>query len=167
MIDQMLHEEHVATLDILNRLEVRVGNGKWNRRLEPAAAAADKALLEELIAMMDSEVRHHLPFEEKALFPRLDEFGFEDVTNMLFDEHEAIRSLIASIRPLTADALAAGFKEDKWAIFYGHLADLASLVIFHIQKEEMGVVSRLPMLLGPDGCQELASAYTAFLKRPS
>ena len=166
MVDKLLHEEHVATLDIVNKLEVRIGNGKWDRRLEPSNAA-DRVLLEELLAMMDSEVRHHLPFEEKALFPRLDEFWFEDVTNMLFDEHEAIRSLVSSLRPLTADALAAGFKQDKWTIFFSLLADLASLIIFHIQKEEMGVISRLPMLLGPEGCEEMAAAYTAFLTRPS
>ncbi|MEI7606919.1 MAG: hypothetical protein WCJ64_06015 [Rhodospirillaceae bacterium] len=52
-------------------------------------------------------------------------------------------------------------------IFYGHLADLASLILFHIQKEEVGIISRLPMLLGPEECQELASADAAFLKRPS
>jgi hemerythrin-like domain-containing protein len=158
MVDKILHDEHVATLEIINKLEMRIGKGKWDRRLEPSVAT-DKALLEELVAMMDSEVRLHLPFEEKELFPRLDEFGFEDVTNMLFDEHEAIRSLISSLRPLATEALANGFKEDKWALFYGLLADLASIVIFHIQKEEMGVISRLPMLLGLDGCAALASRY--------
>ena len=158
MIDKMLHEEHVAAMDIINKLEVRLGNGKWGRRLD-CSVAADKGLMEELIAMMDGEVSLHLPFEEKELFPRLDELGFEDVTNMLFDEHEAIRSLIKTIRPLVAEALANGFKEDKWSIFYGQLADFASLVIFHIQKEEMGVISRLTMLLGTEECQKLASTY--------
>ncbi len=166
MVDKLLHEEHVATLDIVNKLEVRIGTGKWDRRLD-ASKATDKLLLEELLAMMDTEVHHHIPFEEKELFPRLDEFGFEDVTNMLFDEHEAIRSLVSSLRPLTADALATGFAADKWTIFYGLLADLASLVIFHIQKEEMGVISRLPMLLGQEGCQELAARYGGILNRPS
>ena len=162
MIDRMLHEEHVATLDIINKLEVRIGSGKWDRRLDPATPA-DKALLEELIGMMDTEVRLHLPFEEKELFPKLDEFGFEDITNMLFDEHEAIRSLISSIRPTAKDALSNGFKEDKWRIFYDLLAELASIIIFHVQKEEMGVISRLQMLLGPEGCQDMATAYTKLL----
>ncbi len=164
MIDAMLHEDHVATLDIINKLEVRIGNGKWDRRLEPSVPS-DRLLLEALIAMMDSEVRHHLPFEEKELFPKLDDFGFEDVTGMLFDEHEAIRSLIASLRPLSDAALAGGFREDSWKAFHGFLADLAGLVIFHIQKEEMGIISRLRMLLGPDECQEMASTYTALLSK--
>ncbi len=159
MVDRMLHDEHVATLEIVNKLEVRLGDGKWNRRLEPSLPA-DKALLDELIAMMDSEVRLHLPFEEKELFPKLDEFGFEDITNMLFEEHEAIRSLVSSLRPLVGNALANGFQEDKWRIFHELLAELASLVIFHIQKEEMGVISRLQMFLGPEGCREMAEAYS-------
>ncbi len=162
MVDRILHNEHMATLDIINRLEVRIGNGKWARRLD-IAVPADKTLLEELIAMMESEVRHHLPFEEKVIFPKLDEVGFEDITNMLFDEHEAIRSLVSSIRPIANDALSGGFQEDKWTIFYQLLADLASIIVFHIQKEEMGVISRLQMLIGAESCQEMGGAYRKLL----
>ncbi len=160
MIDTLLHEEHVATLDLINELEVRLGTGKWNSRLVPSVPA-DKAQLEKLLALMDSEVRHHLPIEEGELFPRLDELGFEDITAMLFAEHEEIRALINSLRLLTLEALDKDFGTESWKQFCSQLSDLAGLIIFHIQKEEMGVISRLRMLLGAEACQEMATTYRA------
>ncbi|MEI8396652.1 MAG: hemerythrin domain-containing protein [Rhodospirillaceae bacterium] len=164
MVDHMLHDEHVASLDIINRLEVRIGNGKWAKRLD-STVPADRHLLEQLVSMMNSEVHHHLPFEEKELFPKLDELGFEDITGMLFDEHEAIRSLAKAIILAANDALANGFNEDKWSKFFDNLAEMIGIIIFHIQKEEMGVISRLEMLLGAETCHEMAVVYRSLISK--
>ena len=166
MVDRMLHDEHVASLDIINRLEVRIGNGKWANHLD-TTVPADRHLLEQLVSMMNSEVQHHLPFEEKELFPKLDELGFEDITGMLFDEHEAIRSLAKAVIPAANEALSNGFNEDKWSKFFDNIAELIGIIIFHVQKEEMGVISRLEMLLGAESCREMAVVYRNFIGETS
>ena len=73
-VSRALHEDHVATIAVLERLETLLGRHRPSR--PPPHADADAArLLKELIAALDTEIGPHFAFEEASVFPLLAEAG--------------------------------------------------------------------------------------------
>ncbi|MGA7426785.1 MAG: hemerythrin domain-containing protein, partial [Rhodoplanes sp.] len=68
-ISQTLHEEHRATVALMERLDGLIAS---NRRRPPdAAAPATAQLLRELAGGVEAEVNRHFDFEEQYLFTYL------------------------------------------------------------------------------------------------
>ena len=153
-----LHEEHVATLDLLERLEALL------RRCGPSSPPeADdetgQSLVAELITMLDDEITHHYAFEEAHLFPRFGEYFDLGIPMMLKSEHDAIRPLAAKAAELGKAGQEAGFTPESWAEFHGLAREIIEREVFHVQKEEMGFLPTLAQVMDPAMEEALAEAY--------
>jgi hemerythrin-like domain-containing protein len=157
-IGETLHLEHLHTLAFTNALEARVSDR--NRPLNPADAA-DAALIDDLIAVVDADIHRHFQFEEEVLFPRVNDAGLSEVTAMLVEEHDMIRTMADELRSLALSARNAGPDPAQWAEFRGVAMDFIHAEMFHIQKEEMGVIRSLSVILSADATRELAAQYAA------
>ena len=112
-----------------------------------------------LITAVDYDLYHHFEFEERDLFPILDLAGLGDMTAMLIHEHDAIRRLADRLRSVAVRALQDAFDKTTWREFREVGMDLIPSVMFHIQKEEMGVIRRLDVLLDAATDKELIEPY--------
>jgi hemerythrin-like domain-containing protein len=160
-LGRTLHDEHRQTLDAMSALEDKILGASANRPFNPADPE-DRRQLQELIAVIDRDVNCHFRFEEELLFPIFDEAGAGDMTRMLMQEHEAIRTLGSRVRVLATGALDNGFDGASWAEFRDAAMDLGGSVMFHIQKEEMGVVGRLSFFVDPATDSRLAQQYAEY-----
>ncbi|MDX9859837.1 MAG: hemerythrin domain-containing protein [Rhodospirillales bacterium] len=152
-----LHDDHVKTLGLLDRLEALLRRNGPDR--PPVASDAEATtLLAEVIANMTDEVNHHFTFEEEQLFPRFSQFAEPGIPAMLRGEHDAMRSLA---RRLTELAAGRGdpFDPTAWAEFHRLGRELVEREVFHIQKEEMGFLPAMDQMLQPDDAEELEALY--------
>lgn len=157
-ITRVLHEEHVSTLALCNRVEEVLA--KVGPKGPPAAPPAGlDSLLRELAAALPDEVAGHFAFEEEELFPRLAEFGDADIGAFLMEEHESILPLGRRLGALAGQAAREGFGEADWREFHRLGAELAERMMSHIQKEEMGLLPVLDDMLDDDTDRALAGAY--------
>lgn len=159
-IGALLHAEHLDALAVANALEVRILGGGKDRPLSPAAPA-DRKFVDELVATLDGAICRHYRFEEEVLFPQLQTAGLRDVTAMLTSEHETIRTMADELRALAMSAAGAPLDARQWMRFRETAMDFIHAVMFHIQKEEMGVVRSLSLVLGAAASAELAQQYRA------
>jgi hemerythrin-like domain-containing protein len=143
-----LHEEHLATVQLWNRLEQAI--------VTRAPEAELLELLRRCTAALDEEVTRHFDFEERELFPRLADAGEGDIAELLSEEHETIRGAARSLRQL----LALG-KPDVTAMqrLRALGLELAERLVAHVQKEEMALLPALEDLLDEETDRELALAY--------
>ena len=154
-----LHEEHMATIAMLERLEALL------RRQGAASppASGDKeaaALLGDLVVMLEDEITHHYAFEEKYLFPKFSEHYDPGIPMMLQGEHETIRPLAESAAGLARTAGTGGFTPEAWKEFHELAAEIVEREVFHVQKEEMGFLPALNQVMDPDLEKELSLAYS-------
>src|SRR5271157_929327 len=90
-ISQTLHEEHRATVALIERLDGLVAT---NRKRPPDTTAPTTAqLLQELAGGVEAEVNRHFDFQEQYLFTYLQTIGDEAIGAHLTDEHSAMRPL--------------------------------------------------------------------------
>lgn len=157
-VPQSLHEEHMATLGTLEKLE---GFLLRNKPGKPANAADPgvTALLNLLIALAATEVVEHFRFEEEELFPLLAARGEGDIGGLLADEHAVIRPLSQTIAALSRQAREDGFSPAAWAEFHPLGFELIERMMAHIQKEEMALLPLLEDALDEDDDARLALAY--------
>ena len=160
-LGRTLHDEHRQTLDAMSALEDKILGASANRPFDPTDPE-ERRQLQDLIAVIDRDVNCHFRFEEELLFPIFDEAGAGDMTQMLMQEHEAIRTLGSRVRTLAEGALKDGFDGASWADFRNAAMDLAGSVMFHIQKEEMGLVGRLGFFIDPSTDTRLAQQYAEY-----
>src|SRR3990172_2814652 len=90
-ISQTLHEEHRATIALMERLEQLMAR---HRPGPPHIGAAGGAqLLGDLATGAEAEVRRHFAFEEPHLFSYLDAVGDGAIGAHLTEEHAAMRPI--------------------------------------------------------------------------
>lgn len=154
-IGSLLHEDHMATIQTLQQVEALI---RANRK----APAMDDALRAQLTALSNTlrrEVESHFGFEENHLFPVFVELGEMGIVTMLTHEHRTILPLASQVADLAAAAAANGFDDDGWKDFADAGSELVEREIFHIQKEEMGLLAAISALVGPDMDAKLAETY--------
>lgn len=152
---RMLHDEHVATLGLLDRVEDLLAK---HRKAPPDGDDAGfRRLIGELQAAVEGEIGRHFAFEEEQLFPRIAEMGDADISEVLADEHAAILPLGQEL--VTMAAAAGSSAADDWAAFRRTGAELCRLMIEHIQKEEMALLPMLEDLLDDESDMELSTLY--------
>ena len=130
-----LHEEHLATLRLIARLETLLGHAA------PDASAA--ALLRDIRHAVAHEIGPHFRFEEEYLFPRLADAGATELVALLTEEHAQILPLAQSL----ADFAAQGPAPDQWRDFAATGAAFATALAAHVEKEEAGMLPALDDLL--------------------
>jgi hemerythrin-like domain-containing protein len=141
-ISQTLHDEHCATVALMERLEQLIA--QYRRGAPPNAADGMVVkLLNDLSVGVAAEVERHFAFEETQLFPYLAESGDEAIGANLTDEHGAMRPLGLRMSALAREAAAEGFDSARWEEFRRLGQELCERMLMHVQKEEMAL---LPLL---------------------
>jgi hemerythrin-like domain-containing protein len=157
-VSRMLDEEHRASLELVGRVEhafVRAPRPGAPRDPEIARVASAFA------RHLEQEIGRHFEFEERELFPRLATAGEGDIAALLEEEHDAIRAVAADVLPLALAAAAGTIADaDFQALKRGSL-ELVERLVGHIQKETMGLLPMLDLLLDEDTDRDLALAYAA------
>ncbi len=155
---QRLHEDHVAVLALLDRLDGVLASRGPDR---PAGADDGEVtrLAADLIAKLDGELAHHFDFEEKAVFPRLYEAGEGDMAELLVEEHGVLLPLAAEILELLRARRDDGFPAEAWRRFHRLGLEFAERQRAHIEKEEIGLLPAIAEALEPDIDGELAMSY--------
>lgn len=151
----LLHEDHMATVQTLQTLEEFLDG---NRRT-PALDDKAKGFLRHLAATMRAEVEKHFGFEENHLFPVFVNQGETGIVNVLTQDHRAILPLATEIADQADKGAAEGFSDDTWAAFRRTGTELIEREIFHIQKEEMGLLAAIAHLLPSEIDAELSETY--------
>jgi hemerythrin-like domain-containing protein len=157
-LGQLLQDDHRRTAAVLGVVEDWI-MGEARERPPGAVSGDERRQLEALIALIDFDCGCHFAFEEEVLFPLLAPSGAADMVEMLCQEHAGIRATAHPLRTLAEDALGRGFDAGGWEAFREGVMDLVPAVLFHIQKEEMGLVRRLAALLDADTDRRLATEY--------
>ena len=154
---RLLHDDHRATLVMIEGLESLIARAK--RNLPDTEDASTRATLEQAAKAIEQEVRSHFAFEENELFTRLADMGDADIGAHLRDEHHAILPVGEQVSALARAALNDGFTEQSWAQFKAQAGELIERMLAHIQKEEMALLPMLDELLDPETDLELSSHY--------
>jgi hemerythrin-like domain-containing protein len=150
-----LHDEHLATIALLNRVEQTLG--RRGGADGPAAGTAAR----DLAAFLEHELPRHFDFEERELFPRLAASGEENVAALLGEEHATIRAVTAELLPLLAGAAGGPLPPAAAELLRRDAREIVERLGAHIQKETMALLPLLDDLLDADVDRELAFAYAA------
>ena len=158
-IAALLHEEHMHTVAALQNLEEFLTN-QTAKRVPDAGRAEVQAVLVGLVATIAAEVGRHFGFEENHLFPVLVDRGEAGIAAFLAEEHAVILPLAQGLAELAAKAMSDGaFTADGWAAFHRAGLELCEREIFHIQKEEMGLLAAISMYVDAEADRQLAAIY--------
>ena len=157
-VSRALDDEHRTNLELLGRVEQA-----FVRATTPAAArdSAFVALAQSLGRHLRQDIGRHFDFEERALFPLIEQAGEGDIAALLKEEHDAIRVVATEVLPLVdraGDALLddAGLRELKRGVL-----ELVERQVAHIQKETMALLPMLDNVLDDAMDRTLAMAYAA------
>jgi hemerythrin-like domain-containing protein len=138
-ISQALHDEHGATVALMERLEQMLARAR--RSGPPNTADSTVArLLSDLSTSMDAEVERHFAFEENHLFTYLEAMGDGGIGAHLTSEHAAMRPLAVRVAAIARAAAANGFTPADWEEFMRLSQELGDCMLAHVQKEEMALL---------------------------
>jgi len=138
-ISQALHDEHGATVALMERLEQMLARAR--RSGPPNTADSTVArLLSDLSTSMEAEVERHFAFEENHLFTYLEAMGDGGIGAHLTSEHAAMRPLAVRIAAIARAAAANGFTPADWEEFMRLSQELGDCMLAHVQKEEMALL---------------------------
>lgn len=157
-IISLLHEDHMATLALLERVESAL-KGCSASAVPDGTDEALNSLLADMSDVLDKEITCHFAFEEEHLFPRFAEMFDPGIPMMLKGEHDIIRPLAARLRELIDQAAGGKFEADAWGEFLDKGQELVEREVFHVQKEEMGFLPALQRILDPSDDEALSQAY--------
>jgi len=153
-----LDAEHRTYLEFLGRVEQAFARA-------PRASNTGTDELTRLAASLARQIEHdigrHFDFEERMLFPLLEEVGEGDIAGLLGDEHGAIREVAAELLPLARGAAAGTLDAAGWNALKRGATELVERQVAHIQKETMALLPMLDDLLDEETDRELAFAYAA------
>ncbi len=153
-----MHEDHMAALTLLDRVDQFVM--EQSAGIPPdGSQPATRMLLSDLKAAVHSEITEHFAFEEKTLFPILEEAGADDMTGILKGEHAVLLPLGLRLAELATVAGGSGFTGESWAEFRKSAGEFVDGLRGHIDKEEMGLVPALEEILDEDQDMELIGSY--------
>jgi hemerythrin-like domain-containing protein len=137
-ISQTLHDEHRATVALMERLDRLIASHR--RRPPDGKEPATAQFLRELAGGVEAEVKRHFDFEEQHLFTYLRSIGDEAIGAHLTDEHSAMRPLGERLAALARAGEASGFDDASWEEFRRLGMELCERMLAHVQKEEMALL---------------------------
>ena len=155
-----LHEEHVVTLELLERLE-RVFTGRSGVYPPPEGDSNWPDFARRLVTAIEGEVARHFDFEEQALFPRLQQAGEGDLAQLLVEEHVTIRQVAQPLTLLMRKALAGGAYTEDWQTMKVMALEFSERLASHAQKEETALLPVLDDVLDEQTDLDLFEAYVA------
>ncbi|MFO1112491.1 MAG: hemerythrin domain-containing protein [Rhodospirillales bacterium] len=153
-LGQVLHEEHFRILVGICGLQNRISGADAWRPLD-GTNPEDCGLLEGLLVSLDQLIVHHA-FEENTVFPLIRGGGEGDLATLLWREHSVIEPRARKLRMIAQEMLGHPASAEKWAVFRDAAANLITELMWHLEKEELTVVQRLPSFLDAATDHELA-----------
>lgn len=153
-LGQILHEEHFRILVGICGLENRISGAAAGRPLD-GTDPEDRGLLEGLLVSLDQLIVHHA-FEEKTIFPLIRGGGEGELTTLLSREHGVIEPWAQKLRMIAQEMIGHPASAEKWQAFKNAAAELIAELMWHLEKEELTVVQRLPSFLDTATDHELA-----------
>jgi len=157
-ITNTLHDEHMATMALLNNLEALLLEHDPKNPPKPDDAKAAR-LFADVTAAVESEIGTHFAFEEEQLFPRLAELGDDDICVLLKEEHDTILPVGKELSEMSRAARTEAFSTETWGTFRQLGLELLERMVSHIQKEEMGLLPALEDALDEEADMGLANEY--------
>ena len=156
-ISQTLHDEHCATVALMERIEhLLTRHGRGNRPDANDRAVAQ--LLNEVAPAIEADIERHFTFEENRLFPYLDAAGASAIGAHLTEEHAAIRPLGLRLAALSRAAIA-GFDEASWDEFRKIGQEFCDRLTAHAHKEDMALLPLLEDTMDPETEAKLYDEY--------
>jgi hemerythrin-like domain-containing protein len=155
-ISRTLHDEHRATIDLMERLEQAIGR----RQPIDVTDARGARLLRDLVAAIETDTTRHFDFEESRLFTLFESVGDQLIGDHLTEEHSFMRPLGEKLVALARGAERAGFDADSWKEFSRAGAELVQRMVVHVQKEEMALLPLLDQMMDDATEASLYEAYT-------
>jgi hemerythrin-like domain-containing protein len=157
-ISQTLHDEHGATVALMERLEQLLARGR--RAGPPDKADSNVArLLSDLPTSLETEVDRHFTFEENHLFNYLEAVGDTGICEHLTSEHQVMRPLGTRVAALARAAAIGGFTPESWEEFTRLGQELGDLLLAHVQKEEMALLPVIEDNMDPETEARLYQEY--------
>lgn len=157
---RLLHDEHMAALALLARLQALLGRHGPGEPPDPGESEVS-LLLGDLIATLETETVGHFRFEEESVFPRLAEAGDGTLGDMLNEEHEVILPLIHRLTGLAREARGSTFTAESWQTFHRLGGEFAQRLGDHIDKEEMGLLPLVEEVIDDEQDRDLAAQHPA------
>ena len=157
-VARALDDEHRTNLELLNRVE------QGFARVARAGIVHDpelSALVAVLGRELEKEVARHFAFEEREIFPRMDDAGDGDMAALLMEEHVAIGEVARDLVPLAQRAAAGTLDDAGWTSLRRLALELVERLGAHIHKETMALLPLLEQMLSEDDDRELAFAYAS------
>ncbi len=155
---QVLHEDHCATLALIEDLERLIG--RFGRRPPDLDDPATRQTLQGTAAAIDQEVCDHFKFEEDEIFTRLADNGEVDIGVQLCEEHRAILPAGKKVSALAKQALGEGFDDQSWPKFKVEAGKFIEPLLAHVHKEEMALLPLVDELLDPETDLRLYENYS-------
>jgi hemerythrin-like domain-containing protein len=157
-ISRIMHEEHMAVLALLDRIE-QLLNANLGAEPPDATAGDVRLLLGTMKAEITTEIKLHFAFEEEHLFPMFEAAGAGDMNNILIQEHQTLMPLGLGLADKAGQAAIDGFDADSWAKFKTSSGQFIDGLRSHVAKEEMGMVPLLDDLIDQDQDSCLVATY--------
>jgi hemerythrin-like domain-containing protein len=157
-ISQTLHDEHQATVALMERLEQLIVR---HRRTPPPNDRGVAQFLAELARELGADVERHFAFEESQLFTYLDAIGDAAIGAHLTDEHVAMRPLGTQLAALARHARDKGFDAAGWEEFRRIGSELCERMLAHVQKEEMALLPLIEESMDAETEARLYETYVA------
>ena len=157
-VSRLLDDEHRANLQILVRVDDAFA------RVPRGSEAGDTELAQIVGAFarhIEQDIDRHFGFEERELFPRMDDHGDGDLASLLSEEHDAIRAVGVELLARAHAAVAGTLDRDGWAALRRNAVEMVERETAHIQKETMALLPIVDNLLDEDTDRELAFSYAA------
>lgn len=154
---QALHDEHVATIRLLERLGALLDRYRHAPPDRTDTLAVE--LLRDIPAALESEITRHFDFEEGQLFSYLAANGDAAIGAHLTEEHADVRPLGRAAGALARAAISGGFDARSWQEFQRVAGELCDRLLGHVQKEEMVLLPLLEDQLDPALDAALHEAY--------
>ena len=155
-----LHEEHQAVFDLLRRFSralAEAAPGVTPELSEPGWAA----LLRDVRGGLEGEVARHFDFEERSLFPLLEQAGDGNLCELFLEDHATVRGLAKPLLDLIATAQAQAPTRASWETLKRIGLALCDALSEHALKEEQALLPALENILAEDQDRELFAAYAA------
>lgn len=157
-VNRMLHEEHMAALSLLERLESMI-QGTVPSEPPDLADGSVIRLFGDLKAGIEGEISNHFEFEETELFPCLAKAGDGDLGQLLSEEHKVILPLGRRLAELAGTARAGDLTVEDWQEFRRSGAEFIERLRSHIEKEELGLIASVEDAIDEEEDVRLAEQY--------
>jgi hemerythrin-like domain-containing protein len=157
-VNRILHEEHMAVLQLLERLEAALLRAGRDSPPDSADSGFTR-LMGDVQAGIEGEISNHFAFEENDLFPLLSDAGEDDMVELLCEEHDVILPLARRLAALAQTFRSGGLTGDDWQNFHQLGGEFVERLRSHIDKEELALIPAAEAAINDDDDMRLAGQY--------